>query len=160
VRVGNGYADAPIQIKLANKTIPTQDTNMLDALKLNSEEVTEYEEELRLRARELADDDRQYYFRMFKSEMKDPDTYAVLNWFFVAGLHHMYLGDWLRGALNLAILIIGIALLFSALVPLGIAMIAGLLVVELMALFRSQTIVANHNNLVSERILDDIDADN
>ncbi|NKC01157.1 MAG: TM2 domain-containing protein [Pseudomonadales bacterium] len=133
---------------------------MLEALKLNSEDVSDHEEELRLRARALADEDRLYYFKRFKSEMKDPDTYAVLNWFFAAGLHHMYLGDWLRGAINLGILIVGIALLFGALAALGIAMIAGLLVVELMALFRSQTVVANHNNLLSEAILDEIEAEN
>lgn len=130
---------------------------MFEALKLNSEAVEEHEEDIRLRVRELSDDEKKYYFRVFKSEMKDPDTYAVLNWFFVAGLHHMYLGYWLRGAVNLTILIIGISFLLTPFMPLGVIMIVGLLVVEMMALFRSQTVVAHHNNLVAERILEELE---
>lgn len=132
---------------------PTLDAAMFDALKLEREAVAAQEEALRLRARALSDADRKAYFRAFRSEIKDPDTYAVLNWFFLAGLHHMYLGQWLRGGVNLSLMIIGIVLLFGALYFLGIAIIAGIFCIELMALFRSQTIVAHYNNLVAERIL-------
>lgn len=129
---------------------------MFEALKLSSAEVAEHEEEIRLRVRELADEDRKYYFQIFKSEMKDPDTYAVLNWFFIAGLHHMYLGHWLRGCLNLGILLAGLVMMATPFLPIGIAMITILLIVELMALFRSQTVVAHHNNMLGEQILAEI----
>ena len=130
---------------------------MLEALTLRSEDVADHEEALRVRIRALTDANRLHYFKRFKSDLKDPDTYAVLNWFFLAGLHHMYLGNWLRGAINLVILIAGIALLFSAFTTLGMVVIAALLAIELMALFRSQTVVANHNTLLAESILDELE---
>ncbi|MDG2277618.1 MAG: membrane protein insertion efficiency factor YidD [Pseudomonadales bacterium] len=136
---------------------PYRGDNMLEALTLRSEDVADHEEALRVRIRALTDANRLHYFKRFKSDLKDPDTYAVLNWFFLAGLHHMYLGNWLRGAINLVILIAGIALLFSAFTTLGMVVIAALLAIELMALFRSQTVVANHNNLLAESILDELE---
>ena len=126
---------------------------MFDALKLNAEQVKQHEEDIRLRVRELSDDQRKAYFAACKSAIKDPDTYAVLNWFFVAGLHHMYLEKYLRGGVTLVAMLVGIALLFSILAPLGILIILAILTVELMALFRSQTVVADYNNQVAERIL-------
>ena len=126
------------------------------ALKLNAEAVEEHEEDIRERVRELPDELRKQYFSQFKREMKDPDTYATLNWFFVAGLHHMYLGDYARGGTTLVAMAISIFLLFTSLMPLAIFIIAAILVVELMALFRSQTVVADHNNQLAEDILADL----
>ena len=157
-RAGDESSGARLGTRSAHATIRTRNANVFEALKLDSEAVAAKEEALRLRARELSDVDRQRYFRAFRTEMKDPDTYAVLNWSFIAGLHHMYLGKWLRGAINLTVLIIGIVLLFGSFFTWGIVIIVGLLCIELMALFRSQTIVAHHNNLVSERILNELGA--
>ena len=42
---------------------------------------------------ELTDEQRKEYYDRFRREVRDPDTYAVLNYFFLAGLHHMYLGN-------------------------------------------------------------------
>ena len=132
---------------------------MFEAIKLDAAEVSQHEEDLRLRVRDLSDDERKEYFQLLKAEMKDPDTYAVLNWFFIAGLHHMYLGYWLRGCRNLAILVIGIVLFLTPLMPIAVLMIAFLLALELMALFRSQTVVAHHNNMLGEAILDSMGID-
>lgn len=129
---------------------------MFEALHLDAGEVDAHEENIRLRVRELDDARRKTYYARFKTEMKDPDTYAVLNYFFLTGFHHMYLGEFVRGAANLIMLLFGIALLIAGSILLGILLIGFILAVELMALFRSQVVVANHNNLVSERILSDL----
>jgi len=49
---------------------------------LKQEEVEREEERLRALARELSDEDRKAFFEAFSKRVKDPDTYAVLNWFF------------------------------------------------------------------------------
>ena len=130
---------------------------LVDALKLNAEVVTQHEEDLRLRVRELNDADRKTYFEQVKRELKDPDTYAVLNWFFLAGLHHMYLGAYVRGSINLSLMIVAVVLLFTPALLLGILIIGLILSLELMALFRSQVVVTHHNNLVAEDILAQFD---
>ena len=127
---------------------------LFEAIQLNAEEVDRQEEDLRLRARELPEEARKLYFKQFKKEMKDPDTYAVLNWFFLTGLHHMYLGDFVRGAINLALMVWAVFMLFTPFWPIGVVIAFVILALELMALFRAQTVVANHNNQVAEEILD------
>ena len=131
---------------------------MFDALRLDSSAVNAHEEEIRLRVRELDDTQRKMYYERFRQEMKDPDTYAVLNYFFLAGFHHMYLGYFLRGAINLMVLLIGITALVFGSIMLGSLLITLILISELMALFRSQTVVTHFNNQVAEEILDDLTA--
>lgn len=92
---------------------------LFEAIHLNAAEVARQEEDLRLRARELPDQARKLYFERVKKEIKDPDTYAVLNWFFVTGLHHMYLGDFVRGTINLALMVWAIIMLFTLFGRLG-----------------------------------------
>ena len=127
---------------------------MFEAIKLDAAAVKAHEEELRLRVRDLDDPARKTYYEHFRQDMKDPDTYAILNYFFLTGLHHMYLGDFTRGAINLSILIVGIGLMFTGFALFGGLAIGFIIAMELMALFRSQVVVANHNNLLGERILD------
>lgn len=49
------------------------------------------EERLRARARALPDRERAAFHREATRALRDPDTYGVLNWFLVVGLHHFYL---------------------------------------------------------------------
>ena len=66
--------------------------------------------------------------------LKDHDTYAVLNYLLVAGLHHFYLGKFLE-AINLIILASGIGLIiFTQYVFVGTLLIIFILIVELLAL--------------------------
>lgn len=129
---------------------------MFEALKLDTAAVNAQEENIRLRVRELNDPQRKMYYERFRVQMKDPDTYAVLNYFFLTGLHHMYLGYYVRGAINLLILIVGVGLLSTGAILLGTLAIVVILCSELMALFRAQVIVAHHNNGVAEQILADL----
>ena len=63
----------------------------------SKEAVQEEEERLRKLVRELPDDKRLQFFQQVETDLKDPDTYATLNFLFIAGLHHFYLGKWFRG---------------------------------------------------------------
>ncbi len=130
---------------------------MFEALRLNAEEVATASEAMRVRTQALTPELKKLYFKRYKEKIKDPDTYAVLNWFFLAGLHHMYLEKYLRGSLNLVLLILGIVLLFSPMQLVGVLLVGFILCLELMALFRSQIIVADHNNKVAATLLDEFE---
>ena len=117
-------------------------------------------EENRLRdvVLELGDTQRKEYYRRSKKALKDPDTYATLNWFLILGLHHLYLGKWIHAGINMGAFFLGIVLLFGG----GYAMAAGIFilvafsVMELWELFRSQIIVRHYNIEVTKRILDNL----
>ena len=120
---------------------------------LKQDEVDAEEERLRARARELPEAERAAFHRESARVLRDPDTYAVLNWFFLVGLHHFYLGRWWRGLLDVALVAAGIALLLTGEPVAGAACIGLVLVVELGALFRAQIIVQAWNNDRLRRLL-------
>ena len=81
----------------------------------------------------------------------------MLNWSLLAGMHHFYLGRWLRGSATLLCFIGGVAALFSdALRWPALLVLLLILVIELSELFGSQTIVRNHNNRVMARSLQEL----
>ena len=130
---------------------------MFEAISLNKEAVNAEEEAIRLKVRDLPDEQRREYHERLRRELKDPDTYATLNYFFLTGIHHMYLDKYLRGALNLVVLLVGVAFIISGVAFIGMLVIGFILTIELMALFRSQVVVADHNNQVMKRILEDLE---
>jgi TM2 domain-containing membrane protein YozV len=133
---------------------------MLEALQLRKDEVARREEELRVEVRELPADQRKIFFTRQSKEYKDPDTYAVTNYFFFAGIHHFYLGKFLRGLTDLVLVIVGLLLLFSDYTALGIIILVFVLGLEMMALFRSEIIVNDYNNQISAKILAEVRAAN
>lgn len=117
---------------------------MFEAFTLRDESVHKEAERLRHKIESLSNQQRVEYFTRFTEQVKDPDTYATLNWFFLTGLHHFYLGNFVQGLLNLIVMLLGIALCFFS--PLlGASLIAIIILVELPALFRSQLIVEAFN---------------
>ena len=123
---------------------------------LSSQQVLEAEERLRKSVRALPDDKRLAFFKEAERKLKDPDTYAALNYLFIAGLHHFYLGKWARGLLNISVFLAGVVMLFTPLVIIGILLIVIITIVELYALFKSQVIVQAHNNKLMEQIYRDL----
>ena len=121
---------------------------------LKQTEVDAQEEALRLRAAALPDAQRQAFYQKVKDQLKDPDTYAALNWFFVAGLHHFYLQQWLHGLLNILSFALGVALLFTSVWLTGIVLILLVSIYEFFQLFRAQIIVQDWNNQLMNRLLD------
>lgn len=124
---------------------------------LKQSQVDAREEELRLQVRELSDERRRVFYERAEKELKDPDTFAVLNYLFIAGLHHFYLGRWFRGLINLAVFSAGIYLMVLDQWKNGLIVIGIITVLELYALFRSQIIVKHYNNRISAEILDSIE---
>jgi TM2 domain-containing membrane protein YozV len=119
---------------------------------LSSEQVHDAEERLRKNVRALPDDKRLVFFKKAEQRLKDPDTYAALNYLFIAGLHHFYLGKWARGLLNISVFLTGVVMLFTPLTIIGILLIIAITIIELYALFKAQTIVQDHNNRILEKI--------
>lgn len=120
---------------------------------LDRDAVQAEDERLSELASQLPDAQRKEFYRALSRELKDPDTYAALNWFFLAGLHHFYLGRWWWGAIDLAVFIIGVSLLFLQQYLLGILLILIISAVELWALFRAQVIVQDWNNRLTRELL-------
>jgi hypothetical protein len=100
--------------------------------------VEEKEETIRKLVRELPDNSRLMFFKESDKKLKDPDTYAVLNYIFIAGLHHFYLG------------------LFNGYTSIGVIIIAAITILEFYELFQSEIIVKEHNNSVMEQIYHDV----
>ncbi len=123
---------------------------------LSNDEVLEEEERLRKLIRELPDDKRFQFHQSAEKQLKDPDTYATLNYIFIAGLHHFYLRKWMRGLFNIAVFLGGAIMLFSPLAVIGVVLIIAVSVIELYALFRSQIIVHAYNNAIMEKIYREI----
>ncbi|MBB1308872.1 TM2 domain-containing protein [Pseudoalteromonas sp. SR41-8] len=116
---------------------------------MTSEQLNDQEEQLRSEVNALSPEQRKLFYQQEKRLVKDPDTYAVLNWFFAAGLHHFYLGRFQRGAVNLTLMLIGILTIYSF----GVFLIIVVLLIELPQLFKSQRIVHQYNNQVMADIL-------
>lgn len=118
----------------------------------SKEAIQEDEERIRKLVRELTDERRLQFFKQTEKDLKDPDTYATLNFLFIAGLHHFYLGKWLRGLINFTVFLLGAILLFSPAVVMGAFLLLAITIIELKALFNSQILVQEYNNGVMERI--------
>ena len=119
---------------------------------LSENEINAEEERIRKLVRQLPDDKRFVFFQQMERQLKDPDTYATLNYLFIAGLHHFYLGNWLRGLINLVVFLTGAVLLFTPFFFVGVLLIIIITLIELYALFKSQLIVQAHNNAVMQKI--------
>ena len=123
------------------------------------EAIQEDEESIRKLVRELPDEQRLRFFKQTEQRLKDPDTYATLNYLFIAGLHHFYLQKWVRGSINLSIFLLGVMLLFTGLAVLGVIVLIAITVVELKALFKSQQVIQEYNNKVMKAVYREITSD-
>ena len=110
------------------------------------------EERIRQWVRELPDDKRLAFFKQAEKSLKDPDTYATLNYLFIAG----YLGKWIRGSINLLIFVAGVLCIFTGLTGLGILILIAISAVELKALFKAQLVIQDYNNGVMQAIYREI----
>jgi TM2 domain-containing membrane protein YozV len=120
---------------------------------LSKETVRHKEEEIRELVRSLPNEKRKAFFEIADPKLKDPDTYATLNYMFIAGLHHFYLGRWIHGSINLGIFLLGVVSFFMGHRGMGLLCILGITAAELYSLFFSQVIVQDHNNEVMIQIL-------
>lgn len=121
---------------------------------MKNEDLRIEEDQLREQVALLSVEQKRQYYAQELQHIKDPDTYAALNWAFLAGLHHFYLGKWQRGILNLVLMLLGAILYFSHILSfLGLALIVVVFVIELPQLFNSQKIIYQYNNQLMRRLL-------
>jgi len=123
---------------------------------LDKDEVLKKEDLLREEVHNLSIENKKLFYLKIENKIKDPDTYAALNWLFLAGLHHFYLQKWVQGIINLSLFVISIFLLFSEYTYWGIGILFAVFIVELKDLFQSQSIVFDYNNKMSEKILQEL----
>jgi len=122
---------------------------------LERESVEREEEALRQQVSRLDDAARAAFYRRVEGRIRDPDTYATLNFLFITGLHHFYLQRWLRGALSLTGFFAGVLLILAGQWVIGVLLIAAIGLLELYELFRSQAIVQDYNNKVMRAALEE-----
>ncbi|WP_221075781.1 TM2 domain-containing protein [Agarivorans aestuarii] len=123
---------------------------------LNREQVEQQQEQLREQIALLPQEQRKRFYQRWQNQVKDPDSYAVLNYLLLAGLHHFYLGKWLRGAVNLLISILAILLVVLGAGLLGLGLLVAITIVELPALFRSELVVLDYNNQQMQQLLEQV----
>ncbi|GKS69928.1 hypothetical protein W03_19320 [Nitrosomonas sp. PY1] len=109
-------------------------------------QLEEDEEEIRTLVRRLPNEQRSVFYSQVEENLKDPDTYAALNFIFIAGLHHFYLGKWIRGTINITIFLLGVAFIVANYFLIGFLIILAISIIELWALFQAQHIVHAYNN--------------
>ena len=116
---------------------------------VSADELSAEEDVLRAQVTALIPEQRKLYYRTEKHRIKDPDTYATLNYFVVGGLHHFYLGNYVFGAINFALTLTGIIMWDVV----GLLLIVLVVIIELPQLLRSQRIVHQYNNNVMRQCL-------
>ena len=119
---------------------------------MNSEELKAKEDALRKEIATLPPQQKKEYFTKELKALKDPDTYAVLNYTFLAGLHHFYLSNYTRGCINLLVMLVGILFIKTF----GIILFFAVIIIELPQLFRSQFIVQKYNVEMMQRTLNEV----
>ena len=106
------------------------------------------EELLRKQVNALPENQRKEFYHRQSQKLKDPDTYATLNWFFLGGIHHCYLGKY--AIFSLELILLAVSLIGLALEHTNAYVILSLLTIyELPQLFFSQKIVRLHNYKLS-----------
>jgi len=120
----------------------------------DKEELRLEENQLREQIADLSVEQKRQYYAQELQHIKDPDTYAALNWIFIAGLHHFYLGKWQRGLINLVLMTLGLVLYFSGIFTLfGAAIILLVFIMELPQLFNSENVIHHYNNELMRELL-------
>ena len=119
------------------------------------EQLRQEENQLREQIASLSDEQKKQYYTQELQHIKDPDTYATLNWIFIAGLHHFYLGRWQRGLINLVLMLSGLLFYFSGILSiLGVVLILFVFILELPQLFNSENVIHRYNNELMKRLLE------
>jgi len=117
-----------------------------------TEKLEQQECDLEAQVRELSQELKSKYFKEKAKKLKDPDDYAMYNYLFIGGFHHLYLGNYKTFIIELSLLLIALVL-FGCGYPLGLLLIIAISIYEIPQLFMSQFIVRNKNLEISKKIL-------
>ena len=113
------------------------------------------EELFRQQLNGLSKEQRKAFYEVQSQKLKDPDTYAALNWLFLGGIHHLYLRKYVLFVIEVMLLTISIIGFFLGHAS-SIYIIILLSVYELPQLFFSQKIARQYNYNLSCHILSEV----
>ncbi|OOE73089.1 MULTISPECIES: hypothetical protein [Salinivibrio] len=113
------------------------------------------ETELKQQVNGLTQSQKKRFFAEQSRQLKDPDTYAALNWGFLGGIHHLYLRKYGLFVVECVLLVIAIIGLVLNQPYFGL-ILAGLVLFELPQLFFAQKIARQYNYHVSREIFEHI----
>lgn len=117
------------------------------------------EESIRKKVNLLSAHNRKIYYDKIVKELKDPDTYATLNFAFLIGLHNIYLKKYGTFLLN-SLFIAGVICFFSTpIFYFFLILFLGIQIHECIQLFDSERIVLKYNNDVMEKIVKKLSED-
>ena len=121
---------------------------------MNQDEIEALTDTYRSRASALDDATRKKFYQEYHNNLKDPDTFATLCYFFVVGLHYIYLKRYLRATLVLLFMTLGSFLIYMDYTSiLGWSVVIVVLMIEVSNLFRSQSIVTQYNLHLMNKLL-------
>ncbi|SHO57371.1 hypothetical protein [Vibrio quintilis] len=113
------------------------------------------EEQLRQQVNASSEAVRKAFFREQADQIKDPDTYAVLNYVFIGGFHHLYLGRYKLFAMDILLTMTAMLMFFVVdWYRTGAAIVIFLCCFELPQLFLSQKIARRRNYQISYEIFE------
>jgi len=123
------------------------------------QELEKNEELLRVQLNALSKEQKKSFYAVQSKNLKDPDTYAALNWFFIGGIHHFYLRKYALFVTELILLTLSIIGLFLGYES-AIYIIILLCIYELPQLFFSQKIARQYNYNMSCDLLNEVRQNN
>lgn len=110
---------------------------------------------MRKQVSSLPESQKKEFYELQSKKLKDPDTYATLNWFLIGGFHHCYLGKYALFALELILLTVSIIDLTLGR-PSAFIILSLLVIYELPQLFFSQKIARHRNYKLSCKIFNKV----
>lgn len=119
------------------------------------EQLEKNEEQLRKQVNALPETQKKAFYKLQSERLKDPDTYATLNFFFLGGFHHCYLGKYTLFAIELTLLTLSMIGFFLG-YPSLLCILILLVIYELPQLFFSQKIARQHNYNLSCEIFNEV----
>ncbi len=119
------------------------------------EQLEKNEELLRKQVNSLTEAQKKEFYQIQSTKLKDPDTYATLNWFFIGGLHHCYLGHYALFAIELLMLVVSLVGFFLG-NPSSLFILLMVIIYELPQLFFSQKIARQYNYKLSCEIFNQV----
>ncbi|RJX70959.1 hypothetical protein DZ860_11535 [Vibrio sinensis] len=119
------------------------------------EELECRENSLRNKVNQLSSEQKRRYYQAQMKQLKDPDTYASLNWFCLGGFHHLYLEKKMLFFIEIKLFLIAITALYIGHIE-ALFILVVLVLYELPHLFFSQKIVRQYNQKISNDIFQEI----
>jgi len=126
---------------------------------MNQEEKEALEDTYRIRINALDDSTKKKFYQAYETNLKDPDTFATLCYFFVVGLHYAYLKRYPSALIVMVLMATGIyTLTCNHESIMGWFIVISILLLEISNLFQSQSIVAKYNLELMRSLLEKYEA--